>query len=577
MADVSFSGLSSGIDTAALIKALVEVKRQPITSLQKQSDAFQASVTRLSEFASKLTALRSAASTLASSTSFSAFSSSSSDTDVIGVATSSTASEGNHTVTVQQLAAGQTSKSSETSVSADSAFGLAGTLRFTPAGSPGVSVPDNLVTIAAGDSLNAIRDKINNSTPTAYGSLNFLAVPTTGTKLAVDDKTYEFYDSAQGAYSGTNVGIDINGAADGAAVAARVAAAASGSGTDMSVSGAVVTVKAKNPGSGGNLIGMTNTTASGGTDGAIQLSGAKLSGGLPAYSASVINTGTATAPAWTLVLTGKGMGEISAFTAAYTPTVPGDPKTLTFSNTQNAKDAIIDIDGMTGVHRSTNVINDVVSGVTLNLVSAPAAKPAISIGVSKDNGAIREKVQAFLKAFNDLASYIRTNASYDPATKTAGPLLGDSSVSTVSNGLRSIMGNAVSGLGGNFTALSRVGIKTNADGTMSMDAGKFDAAMSADFRGVVDLFTKNLSTGTKGVASQVSERIDRWLSPVDGMVSRRKSTLQDSITRLAAEMEQKDSAAKLYEQSLKVKYSNMEQLISTLKNQSGALNNLGAY
>ncbi len=573
MADVNFSGLSSGIDSSSLITALVEAKRQPIVLLQNQAADFQANLTRMDDFAAKLTALRSASQSLASTSSFSAFSTSTSSSDVITVAASTAASEGNHTVVVQQLAAGQTSKSTQTSVSADNPFGLAGTLDLTPAAAAGVSTPVNHVSLLATDSLAAIRDKINNSTPTAYGSLSFLAVPASGTKLAIDSKTYEFYDSTAGAYSGTNIGVNVNGATT-VAIASRLAAASAGTGSAMTTSGSVVTVKATTAGSTGNLIGMTNTNAAGGTDGAIQLSGSKLAGGIPSYSASLINSGTSVAPSWSLVLNGKGMGEVSAFSAVYTPTVPGDPKTLSFANVQTAQDAIIDIDGMTGIKRSTNVISDVVSGVTLNLVDAPASKPTISIGVAKDNAAIRNKVQAFITAYNDLASYIKSNSTYNASTKKAGPLQGDIAITTVSNALSSVLVNAVSGLGGNFTALSRVGIKTQADRTLSMDAAKFDAAMTADFKGVVDLFTKNLSTGTKGVASQVIERVDRWMSPVDGLVANRKKSLQSRITGINTMVTQKEAAVSLYQQSLKVKYANMERLVGALKNQAGTLGSL---
>ncbi len=574
MADsVNFSGLSSGIDSTSLIKALVDAKRQPIVLLQAQADEYQANITRMDDFAGKLTTLRSAAQTLATASSFSAFSTSTSNSDVMTVAASTSASEGNHTVVVQQLAAGQTSKSDQTSVSANNPFGLDGKLTLTPAAGTNVSVPVNQVSFLATDSLSAIRDKINNSTPTAYGSLSFLAVPTSGTKLAIDDKTYEFYDSGAGAYSGTNIGVDVNGATSDV-VATRLASAAAGTGSLMTTIGSVITVKAKTAGSGGNLIGMTNTNAAGGTDGAIQMSGTKLSGGIPSYSAGLINSGTTAAPSWSLVLSGKSMGEVSAFTTNYTPTVPGDPKTLSFANVQTARDSIIDIDGMNGIRRSTNVITDVIAGVTMNLVDAPADKKAVSIGVAKDNGAIRSKVDAFIKAYNDIASYIRTNSQYDATTKKAGPLQGDLAISTVSNGLSSSLVNSVSGLGGNYNALSRVGIRTGSDGTLTMDTAKFDTAMSADFKGVVDLFTKNLTTGTKGVASQIMDKVDRWMSPVDGIVANRKKSLQTNITNINASVTQKESSVTLYEASLKVKFANMEQLIGSLKSQGQTLGSI---
>jgi flagellar hook-associated protein 2 len=223
------------------------------------------------------------------------------------------------------------------------------------------------------------------------------------------------------------------------------------------------------------------------------------------------------------------------------------------------------------------VVSDVISGVSMNLVDAPAEQPEISVVVGKDSASIRTKVQAFISAYNDLKSHITANTAFDQVTRKGGPLMGEMAVSTVSGGLSSILVSAVSGLSGNYTALSRIGITTKSDGTISMDAAKFDAALGNDFNGVVDLFAQNRTTGTKGVAYQVMSRIDRWMSPVDGVVSRRKSNLQETILRLNSQADQKESAVALYEQSLKLKYSNLEQLVSSMKDQSSSLNSFGIY
>jgi flagellar hook-associated protein 2 len=326
-------------------------------------------------------------------------------------------------------------------------------------------------------------------------------------------------------------------------------------------------VVADSAGSGGNGIGMA---VSG--DASVRSSGATLAGGgTPPYSASIINTGTSAAPKYNLILTGRGTGEASAFSASFSGAG------LSFANTQPAQDAILDVDGIDGIHRSSNVVSDVIAGVTMNLVDAPADEPQISVVVGKDSGSIRTKIQSFISAYNDLKSYITANTAFDPVSKKGGPLMGEMAVSTVSGGLSSILVSAVSGLSGNYTALSRVGITTKSDGTMSMDATKFDAALGNDFNGVVDLFAQNRTTGTKGVAYQVMSRIDRWMSPVDGVVARRKSNLQETILRLNSQADQKESAVALYEQALKVKYSNLEQLVSSLKDQASSLGSFGIY
>lgn len=565
MADIAFSGLGSGIDTAALIKALVDVKRQPILTLQSQSDDFQSRLTKLDEFAGKISALRTAVSALATQTTFSAFNATSSNTDVMTVAASSIASEGSHTVGVSQLAQGQATRGIETQLATNIALNLSGTLTLTPTGNPAAG---DTITVVASDTLEGIRTKINNSGK-ATGKITFSAVPSDGTTMAVDGVTYEF---TSGTPAGGNVKIDTTTLTTAADAAAALAAAATGPNkgpnSTMTVSGAIVTVGADVAGVAGNTI-LISEVSDGGN--AIAESGASLSGGgSPSYSASLVNTGTQEAPAWSLMLTARKTGSAGAFTAT-----PGGGLAMTFSDTQAAQDALLTVDGIP-ITRSSNVVGDVISGVTFSLVKDTVASGPIAVTVSKDSSVVKTKIQSFLTAYNDLRSYISTNTKYDPVTKYTGPLMGEMAVNTVSQGLVSLIGNAVTGLTGTYTSLSRVGITIQKDGSLAMNETKMDAAMGADFQGVVDLFSKNLTTSTEGVAYKIQAKIDQWMSPAGGVVGNRKTGLSDTIRRLSAQMADKESAVTIYERSLKERYARMEMLVARLRDQAGALSSLGA-
>lgn len=563
MGNISFSGLATGIDTDSLIQALVDAKRQPIQLLQNQVSDYQTHLDKLDDFAGKLTALRSAAQALTLSTSFAAFTAASSDSDIVSAAASSSASEGSHDISVSQLAKNQTGTSNETFASTNSAAGLSGTLSLTPADGPTTDI-----SISSSDTLEEIRDRINNTTVAAFGTITFSGVPVDGTTVTVDGITYEF---TAGAPSGSNVGIDPSGFSTGADAAAALAAAATGAGkgpnTTMTAVGSVVTVVADAAGSAGNTIAMSEDGDAGG---AIALSGETLSGGgSPAMSASVLNVGTSSSPAYMLVLTGKSGGEANAFTASYTGT-----GSLTFATTQAAQDAVMTVDGIADIRRSSNVVTDVIMGVTLTLTSETAPGASVSVGVSTDVDSVRQKVQALLDAYNDLQKYIGDNTKFDTTTKTGGPLMGDGAVSSVRTGLSSLIISPVSGLSGSYSALSQLGITTESDGTLTMDSARFDAVLGADFQGVVDVFARNLTTGTNGVAYLLQSKIDGWMSSVDGVVTTRKSGLEDTINRLNDNIAQKESALSTYETSLKLQYARLEEMISTLNNQSSALSSI---
>lgn len=562
MADVSFAGLSTGIDTASLIKALVDAKRQPIVQLQQQADGFQSRLTQLGDLAGKLGALRTAVTALAYTNTFAAYIAASSDKDIVTAAASSAATEGNHTLGITQLAKAQTTLSDQTYTTSSSSLGIEGTLTLTPTGGSGIAV-----SLAATDTLEGVRDKINSSVAKGFGTISFNSVPVTGTTLSVDGVTYEF---TTGAPSGSNIAVDPGATAASAATALAAAATGAGKGanTTMTANGASVRVAADAAGTAGNAVTMTKT---GDTGGGISLSGANLSGGgTPPYAASILNAGTAASPSYRLLITARNSGTANGFAASFS-----GAGILSFTDSQGAQDAVISVDGISGITRSSNVIGDVLSGVTFSLGKDTSVSGPVSITVSKDTTSVKDKIGKLVSAYNDLRSYIVTNTKFDPKTKTGGPLMGESSVETISRGLSSLVIRSVTGLTGTYTALSRIGITSDkSDGSLSIDSAKLDAAMTADFQGVSRLFGRDLSSGVNGVAYQIQSKIDGWMSSVDGVITIRKGGIQQNIDRINSQIDQKESAAALYEASLKLQFARLEQLVSSMKDQSGALNSL---
>ena len=57
---ISFSGLSSGLDTSSWVEALVKVKQEKVTSLQTDLKAIQTKKTTLTDTKSKFSSLRTA-------------------------------------------------------------------------------------------------------------------------------------------------------------------------------------------------------------------------------------------------------------------------------------------------------------------------------------------------------------------------------------------------------------------------------------------------------------------------------------------------------------------------------------
>jgi flagellar hook-associated protein 2 len=102
-------------------------------------------------------------------------------------------------------------------------------------------------------------------------------------------------------------------------------------------------------------------------------------------------------------------------------------------------------------------------------------------------------VSKFVDAFNTLNKTLTASSAYDPATKTAAPLNGDSTVRNMQSRLRSMLGTVVKGSGGAYTRLADIGVTFQKDGTLAVDSTKLNKALASNFNDVASLFA---TTGT---------------------------------------------------------------------------------
>jgi len=108
---------------------------------------------------------------------------------------------------------------------------------------------------------------------------------------------------------------------------------------------------------------------------------------------------------------------------------------------QAGQDASFSVDGVS-ITRSSNLVSGVITGVTLLLNSADPGK-AVTLTINQSSDAATAAIRSFVDAYNSARSYVREATAYDPETKTAGPLLGDSAVMTVERNMFDIMGTRV--------------------------------------------------------------------------------------------------------------------------------------
>ncbi|MBM4285210.1 MAG: hypothetical protein FJ128_08165 [Deltaproteobacteria bacterium] len=239
------------------------------------------------------------------------------------------------------------------------------------------------------------------------------------------------------------------------------------------------------------------------------------SGANPGVSASVLDVGAGADP-YRLVLQGKNTG--AGYTIAIDDgltTLDGAGGTLNFQSsqfteTQTAANAQLRVDGYPPagwIERTGNVISNVISGVTLSLLSTSASPVQLTVG--DDTAAMQEKITTLVENYNDVIAYLREVTRFDAAAGVAGVLQGNYAVQMIKGRLNSIgVGYAPGFKDGSDTYLNlaQLGIATDVDetsetfGQLVIKESELTAALNYDPQGVAEL----MSAYFEGVSDDTS-------------------------------------------------------------------------
>jgi flagellar hook-associated protein 2 len=249
-------------------------------------------------------------------------------------------------------------------------------------------------------------------------------------------------------------------------------------------------------------------------------------------TASIINVNNATNTGTIskLVLTAKDTGLANGFSVAVT----GDAglSRLDTSVPANftgvaAADAKILMDGEAAT-RSSNVITDVLPGVTLNLQSAAALNTDVNLDISLDNQAIKQTVTDFVTAYNamfDTADSLGKFAGTSGGSN--GVLLGDSTLRIIKNDLRQLASGPVTSASSSYNTLKTIGIDISKDGVMTLDGAKLDQALAANLSSVSDVFSS-----ADGVAARLKAKVAQYLQ-TGGPLDTRQTSLNKQLKALS--------------------------------------------
>ena len=253
-----------------------------------------------------------------------------------------------------------------------------------------------------------------------------------------------------------------------------------------------------------------------------------------------------------------------------------DPSNLVnYAEPSLAQDAQFAISGIP-YSSASNTVTGALSGVTLTLAgltttttgsgaSAVTTDTPATLSVASDTSTIQSNVSAFVTAYNALAGTFTSLGSFDSTTGTAGPMMGDALLSGIQNQVRSALYSIVNTGSSTYNSLASVGITTQSDGTLSLNAATLQNALNAAPAAVSALFSSS-----SGVATTLNTAITQQLSS-SGIITSRSQTLIKQEDALTTQTDTLNTQMAALTASLTQQYSALNTLLSSLQTTSSYL------
>ncbi|MBS1708727.1 MAG: flagellar filament capping protein FliD [Armatimonadetes bacterium] len=497
---IHFAGLASGIDVDSIISKLIQIESLPVQALQRQQQALQTKQLVYGQLKSQVQSVATALAGLSTASNFNPAGATSSDTASLTVSATGTAAPGQYTVKINKLAQNHKVASSAQTNATD-ALNLAGTF----------VVNGKAVQVTASDTLTTIAGKVN-----ALGNGVVASVLNGGTGSAY----ISFGSTVSGAKGGVQLAdatgsvLSSLGVLSGAKSLRESPAANTGLSYGFSDTSSTI----------GTLTGLTNSgsiTISGqaiaidfSTD-TLQAVADKINAAGSTATASVVTSTSSTgATVYKLQLTGAAVPSSITDTNGLLTDI-GVLQQGFGNQLVAAQDASITVDNLT-LTSSTNQVNNVVPGVTLNLLKD---NTTVTVNVTQDTQKISDAFSAFKDAYNNFVEFTNQYSQFDSKTFDSGPLFGDDNVQQIQNSVNNVLFSP-NGTG-TYKTLTQLGYGLDDKGKLTLDTAKLGTALSTDLQSVKNLMVsvgsstnanityvsstdKTLASGTTGYAVNIT-------------------------------------------------------------------------
>ncbi|OCR16457.1 flagellar filament capping protein FliD [Helicobacter pullorum] len=226
---------------------------------------------------------------------------------------------------------------------------------------------------------------------------------------------------------------------------------------------------------------------------------------------------------------------------------------MDITNIQKAQDAKLTYNGIP-IERDTNNIDDIVSGLSLELTSITETGKDVIVRIARDDEGIAEEMQAFVESYNEIYNKLQELTKYDAETEISGVFNGNSEIRSITRQLNAIINSTDA----NGTSLVKYGVYMNEDGTLTFEQDTFNTAFQEDPDAAVEFFRSSTTT-SKGQTIETDGVFTKLRDTMDSLITGSNSTLKILETTLINEQKTLNEDKTSTQESIDTKYEIMAE------------------
>lgn len=275
----------------------------------------------------------------------------------------------------------------------------------------------------------------------------------------------------------------------------------------------------------------------------------------------------------------------------------GDPaKENGMKSVAAAQDAQLTVDG-SSYTRSSNTIDDILTGVTLELKevsekdpSDPTQLKAETLSLTPDMSQYKTSIQNFVTEYNALINQTTASSKYVPSDSSGltnndvqkpssenGALMGDSMLRGLVNETRTAVNGVYGENGAEYRSLADIGITIDPKtGLMTLSEDKLDAAIANDPDAVANIFMDK--NGNEGLASTLGGIITKYNGDpdkkIDGSIKAATDSLNKQVEQVKEQIERTQKLIDAQVERYRIQFQTLDTTMASLNstsNQLGAL------